>query len=65
MIWRQQLLESQTSDESAVLALQSEFFVPEELPGLDCYDPSFEIVGTAYVHGFMDGSKKETMKMDG
>jgi len=52
---RQQLLEGQTSDESAVFALQSEFFVPEELPGSDCYGPSFEIVGTAYVHDFMNG----------
>lgn len=57
LIWHQQLVEGQISEEAGV-AVQVEFFVPQKMPGSESYDPTFEVVGTAYVHGVMNGEVK-------
>lgn len=63
LIYNQQLIEGQenNTDESVGVRILSEFFIPRKVPGgssSKAYDPTFEIVGTAYVHGFMSGEVK-------
>lgn len=57
LIWHQQLVEGQMSDEAGV-AVKCKFFVPQKMPDSEFFDPSFEVAGTAYVHGVMNGEVK-------
>lgn len=54
LIYQQNLIMRETDDEACV-TLGVEYFVPKKIPGSDSYDPSFKVIGTAYVHGVMNG----------